>query len=339
MNRITFTALITLSIFTITISNVPIGQSKVPKLIVIGQYRSGSTFTGELMSSFPGSFYSFEPFHFYTTNQVPNNQTGIDLLNGFINCNFVQLIRGHKWPYTSLYWSLQKHIVPVVGKWTVRKMRNHDAKVEKNYDPDDNDVQIKKAIKPGLKMEQVCRQSNGIIVKSIRIRMELMETYFERVNDSSVHILFLVRDPRGTINSRMSFKEPCRYRKDCINPVKTCHELVDDYLILKRLKMTYPNNFHVIKFEDLINDPVTMSRDLYHRIGFKITDQLDEFIKNHTTVSKKTKNLAKGHPYSTVRDSKLIGDKWKTHLDEGTVRKIEQDCSVFFDLFNYEKIY
>ena len=330
------------SLFLCTLIVVSISRQidKLPakKLIIVGQYRSGSSFTGELFSSFPNSFYFFEPFHFLhkETNHAPNDQTGIQLVNGLINCQFFEMVKNQTW--RGLRWALKKEIVKMFDDEMDEEEKEREDNNQDNYD-----VSVVKIGKVGKRLEDKCKESDGIVIKAIRLRMDLVETYFDTEygfdgnSSSDVHVILLLRDPRGIISSRMSFG-PCRNRFDCLNSDKLCNEMSQDYSIYSRLKSRFPNHFHLIKFEDLVRNPKDISVNLYQKIGFPITDKLFDYVDLHTKSTKLTEHLVRGHPFNTFRESKEIGEKWMTKLKNRRLRRIERDCSQFLDQLNYEKL-
>lgn len=62
---------------------------------------------------------------------------------------------------------------------------------------------------------------------------------FSRLN---VRILLLVRDPRGTLQSR-KHRDWCPGIPDCDEPSLLCADMVSDYSAATRLQMLYPDRF------------------------------------------------------------------------------------------------
>lgn len=66
--------------------------------------------------------------------------------------------------------------------------------------------------------------------------------FFCRLN---VRMLLLVRDPRGTIQSR-KHRDWCPGQPDCDQPVNLCDDLVSDYKAAVRLLDLYPDRFRLV---------------------------------------------------------------------------------------------
>ena len=57
-------------------------------------------------------------------------------------------------------------------------------------------------------------------------------------------VIYLVRDPRGSMNSRWTdVRSWCLNTSDCGNVERHCNDLEKDYLAAKYLHYTYPSNF------------------------------------------------------------------------------------------------
>ena len=58
-------------------------------------------------------------------------------------------------------------------------------------------------------------------------------------------VLLLIRDPRGTIESR-KHRDWCPGNQDCEDPAKLCGDLVSDYFAYKQLSLQFPGWFYNI---------------------------------------------------------------------------------------------
>lgn len=68
--------------------------------------------------------------------------------------------------------------------------------------------------------------------------------FYFRLN---VKILYLVRDPRGTLQSR-KHREWCPGNQDCYDPVRLCSDLISDYSAAIRFQRKFPDRFKYVKF-------------------------------------------------------------------------------------------
>ena len=65
------------------------------------------------------------------------------------------------------------------------------------------------------------------------------------IDSLGVRMVLLVRDPRGTLQSR-KHREWCPGNPDCFEPIRLCTDLVADYSAAVRLTMKYPHRFRYV---------------------------------------------------------------------------------------------
>jgi len=70
----------------------PVPTAEVKRILLVTTYRTGSTFVGELLSSTPGSFFSFEPLSVLEDvedfqKQPPDQAQALDLLKKVFTCD------------------------------------------------------------------------------------------------------------------------------------------------------------------------------------------------------------------------------------------------------------
>ena len=61
------------------------------QILIVSSWRSGSTFLGDLLNSFPGTFYYFEPLHYFFTAKdelIREEKEQLELLGNLYNCSF-----------------------------------------------------------------------------------------------------------------------------------------------------------------------------------------------------------------------------------------------------------
>lgn len=72
-------------------------------------------------------------------------------------------------------------------------------------------------------------------------RLRLAESLLQN-EKLNVRILFLVRDPRGTMQSRLH-RDWCPTNPDCYDPSRLCNDLDDDYQAAAMLRQKFPDKF------------------------------------------------------------------------------------------------
>ena len=116
--------------------------------------------------------------------------------------------------------------------------------------------------------------------KVVRLRAEAYERLLERRN--AVKVVYLIRDPRGTMNSRWEMSW-CRH-EECASPKRLCDDLVEDFEAVRRLQIRYPDRFSLLRFEDFAKNPIESLRRVVKFAGLAdLTEAMKKFVATHTT--------------------------------------------------------
>ena len=150
-------------------------------------FRSGSSFAGELLSALPGAAYYYEPLF-----SLRPNGTSIEtvIIKDPTQSN---LIRQRIMGIFNCSWSLLQTL---------------------------NKSSFKTVRKRGMS----CRRSNPRVIKTIRLRRAGLESWI--LQDTSVKIVHLVRDPRAMISSIS--KRPGTWSDTLKNASYQCNRMLDD---------------------------------------------------------------------------------------------------------------
>ena len=73
------------------------------------------------------------------------------------------------------------------------------------------------------------------------------------------------------------------------------------------LKDKYPNQVNIIKYEELVNDPISLTKHILNFIGLDYVEQTETFLYECHSVHK-------DNPYAVFKD-KTVMDKWISELD------------------------
>jgi len=65
---------------------IPIDHSR--NTLILTTWRSGSTFLGDLLNQYPGTFYYFEPLHYYGNTIGVKKQSEQEFLDSLFKCKF-----------------------------------------------------------------------------------------------------------------------------------------------------------------------------------------------------------------------------------------------------------
>lgn len=208
-----------------------IAPAKARHILIAATWRSGSTFLGDLLSRYPGVFYSFEPLHYYDPDfgAFKDNRA----------INFGKKLK----PLHIRFLTEIFKCKPEPG-YFIHAMhpKNHNLffhnfrlwNVCKNLLSDRFGCFI-----PELYF-QTCPIFPIRVMKTVRMRVaETERLLLDSEIKQTLKIVVLVRDPRGVMNSRLSLGW-CQKQNSCNNPNILCKDLTSDILAALRLKKKYP---------------------------------------------------------------------------------------------------
>lgn len=147
----------------------------------------------------------------------------------------------------------------------------------------------------------------------------------------NVKLLGIIRNPCGVINSWLKnpkeFPQGANARKEwrfgaCKNQGREeeffgyykWKEVAHLYLDLKE---KYPDKVYIVKYEELVDNPIQISRDIFVFFGMDFSGQTRSFLESCHSVSKEG-------PY-TVFKYKSVKESWKSELDPYISDEIHQD--------------
>eukprot|EP00088_Acartia_fossae_P008136 TRINITY_DN13852_c0_g2_i1.p1 TRINITY_DN13852_c0_g2~~TRINITY_DN13852_c0_g2_i1.p1 ORF type:complete len:458 (-),score=59.97 TRINITY_DN13852_c0_g2_i1:223-1596(-) len=289
--------------YTLESGGVPI------RALVITTWRSGSTFLGDIMNAHPSTYYHYEPLLHFDIRQAREGHLaneGIRVVKNLMNCDYSRLNsyieygKSHNWLFS------------------------HNQRLWQYCDQGRNSF----CWQPNF-LNQFCSLFPFQSIKTVRLRLNLTQTLMTDP-DNKVKVLLLVRDPRGTMESR-KHRDWCPGNPDCEDPARLCQDLVSDYYAYKHLAKDYPGRYKVFRYEDFSMNPYNNSRSVFKFFGFTMHKAVSTFLDTHT------KNNI-GGVSSTFRDSKTAPFRWREKLTAQEVFDIQTECAVAMELWGYRPL-
>ncbi|KAF5275889.1 hypothetical protein FQR65_LT04128 [Abscondita terminalis] len=277
--------------------------------IIITTWRSGSTFLGDILNSVPGNYYHYEPLLDYGIVQIrgpPYGDLAVKNIKRLLNCDYTNLNSYLDYGQSHIY--LFTHNTRL---WDMCKQYPMYC-----WDP--------------TFLNEFCKLFPFQSMKIVRLRLRLAE---DLLKDKSlnVRVLLLVRDPRGTLQSR-KHRNWCPGIPDCDQPNILCADMVSDYKAAVKLKKRYPSRFRVMRYEDMSVDPYKHVQELFDFFQLYFHSSVKAFLDSHT-------KLNSGGPSSTFRNSKCAPFHWRTDLNFSEVQYIEENCDQAMKLWGYVKAF
>lgn len=145
-------------------------------------------------------------------------------------------------------------------------------------------------------------------------------------------IIHIVRNPCGAIHSWLSAPREFPADADPMTEWRTgqCRKQgeaegeywgFDDWKLVTtnytRLEKQYPDKVKMISYEDLVDDPMTVTKSMFDFIGLDFTEETRNFL----VASQATHS---DHEYAVFK-SKKVKDKWKQQLNSEIINEIRKD--------------
>jgi len=308
--------------------NVPVESAR--QILIATTWRSGSTFLGDLLNHYKGTFYYFEPLHYYSSlKDLKSVQSEPDFLKSLYTCNFNSENTGFlshvsKPPNKFLFenhnfrlWNSCKNLLPKSAMCFMPDYLNH-----------------------------VCPLFPIKLIKTVRLRVRKIE---KLLGDPAMDlkVIVLVRDPRGVYNSRNTGPVKNWCKNDlCANPVTGCQDLNNDIQAAFSLESQYPGSVRLVRYEDLSMFPEETARSMLDFLDLPFTEGIAHYIETHTAKeklkvvrNKKTKKVEKHKDtYGTARNSSATAFAWRENLGFHETEKIQEACLVPMEKLGYKLV-
>lgn len=181
------------------------------------------------------------------------------------------------------------------------------------------------------KLQTVCYQSQSIILKTIRLSMDLMPILLNKF--PGLKVVHLLRDPRGITDSR---RRGGFLRNTGISQgsKSLCALIRKNVQYSKILQKRFPNSITTVLYEDIAKNPMDLSNKLYRDLGLEYSDNFEEWIFNHTSAGTPNNSY-----YGTVRsNSSKTSQSWRKRLSFKDVKVIEEECGDVIDMLGFRNV-
>ncbi|XP_071538184.1 carbohydrate sulfotransferase 5-like [Panulirus ornatus] len=291
---------------------------QIRRVLVATTWRSGSTFLGDLLNTWPGSFYHFEPFHYLTENEaVPRKLEPLatGMLKSLLTCRYDTRTR----PYL-------EHITSARYRFLLEK---------------------------NVRLATLCRRGRGIcqspgvlatacalhplnLAKTVRLRLAALSNLLQDPS-LDLRVIHLARDPRAVVQSRT--KMPWCKGRSCRDLDSLCRASNQDSLKASEYSKKYPKNFLVVRYEDLVTDPYRHTRRIFEFLGLPLVAELALYIEEHAKTPAKRSDEGNNDVYaalySTHRNSSAAVHKWRYTMAWETVREVQGLCAPSLNYYGY----
>jgi len=276
-------------------------ENEKKKILLLAYPRSGSTFTGDVLSASKSLSYFMEPIF----SLIPVGEADWDY--------FLEDVISKDRQMQSVIQNLMEGIYSC------------DEAVLERLTRLGNDDWASITVK-AAEIEK-CKEAKAVLTKTIRLHKDNMDW----VHGTNIKVVHLVRDPRGMIGSML--RQPEEWTNRLQSYQKVCRQLEEDL----ELERTLPQgNYLRVKYEDLVDNPVDKFQEIFEFVGLEFSEDVQTKIRNLYRGEEKDPKASEY--YSTLRTRNFRHDAWKGKMDSQTVEEIECDCKTVMEKLGYKTI-
>ncbi|XP_072048638.1 carbohydrate sulfotransferase 1-like [Amphiura filiformis] len=325
----------------LTTPTTPITRGSVKRptvVIILAQFRSGSTFIGQLFNVNPDMFYIFEPLKVFENLDINGQRENYEntiakLLERILRCEFSKR-------FATSFLNFGVGVQFTKNLSVVRV--NADTKFESK----------------AQMLRNMCLSYRGnAATKTIRATLKDVVQFLENTDRlENVKIIQYVRDPRGVANSRrmvhggraavMAFESYVRGesklrpqlkslgmltqigRKGSIN--EYCDRLHNDIQLALLQPNLLENRYKLIRYEDLAANPKRIAKEIYSFLGLQTPEAVIKWLDDNTNASH--------HGYNNMelrKNSVETASKWRHYMKWEEVQQVQALCADVMELLGY----
>ncbi|GIY86018.1 hypothetical protein CEXT_224871 [Caerostris extrusa] len=242
------------------------------------------------IESYSGAFYHFEPLHYFG-NIVAHNQldTARKLLHDLFTCDYRDWASFPEWAwFNSDFLTFRRN----KRYWQICTHKDSSRMLCYNI----------------CFLAVACRNSPVQIIKTIRMTASEAGKLMEEYKDLNLKVIHLVRDPRGTMNSRQQ----------------------------KDIAAWY----YLLRYEDLALDPPQITEKLFKFLDIgPVPSEVAQFLETHTQgATHHSSNSFLQPPYRTVRNSTQAALEWCRKMKLTDIQRVQRSCYVVLNKLGYKLV-
>ena len=183
-------------------------------------------------------------------------------------------------------------------------------------------------------LSERCIQSKARVAKVIRLAGDVVETLLNK--NPKLQIIYLYRDPRGIINSRLNsrFKEIWKREISSVRSLADglCRKMQLDADMLFRLKQKYPRRIFSIDYETAAQFPEDTATKVFNFLTLPLPE---EYLRTISSMGKS--NTKENQKWNSAfrSDGFKTSIKWKTELSAEAIKDIDDVCTEVYQMLGY----
>ncbi|XP_037371981.1 carbohydrate sulfotransferase 4 [Talpa occidentalis] len=345
-------AIFTFFIFLYPHNINPPPTEEAPKpmhVLVLSSWRSGSSFVGQLFGQHPDVFYLMEPawhvwMNFGHSSASTLHMAVRDLIRAVFLCD-MSVFDAYMSPGPRLQSSLfQWEASRALCSPPACNVFQRDEIIPQTH------CKLVCSKQPFEVVEKACRTYSHVVLKEVRVFN--LQVLYPLLRDPSLnlHIVHLVRDPRAVFRSRERTTHELSIDSNIVmgpqgkkvskedQPYKVmqviCESQLEIYKAMQALPKALRQRYLLMRYEDLVRDPLPQTARMYEFAGLKFLPRLQTWVHNIT----QGKGMG-NHPFHTnTRNARNVSQAWRWSLPHENVSRIQELCGHTMNLLGYHLV-
>ena len=321
--------------------NPTMKPDKRRSLVIFGDDRSGTTLLTRMFSEDPNIFSVYEPLWITKKwRQMERDRDQVkdvtDVVSALMSCRFADNP------------TAMKFLSHTAKKWAPGLFKNP---FQSPPICNQTDILKRTCRRPETvpkRVEEACsRYYKHSVTKLaiVRVPERKLSNIFPQIiydnPDTEIKVLHVVRDPRGTMNSRINLgwlKDVGAAKNFAAWPRSACEGVTQNVKFGASLEGSLKNHYMLVKYKDIASSPVLTAMKIYKFAGFQMQESLIRWIIQATNPSKETLENEANKAFSSFRNSTANVEKWRQESPIERTRIIEEECSELLDLLHLERL-
>lgn len=309
-------------------------------LVIFGDDRSGTTFLTRMFYEDSSIFTVYEPL--WVTSSWSKNEAGRDrvkdvneVIGALMSCQFVDNPIALKFlESTSKRWAPGLPSNPFRSPFICNKTGKEPLSC-----PDSASL-------PNVIQDVCLRHFKHSVTKVaiVRVPDRKLSNIFPKIihdqNDTEVRLIHVVRDPRGSVNSRINLRWINDYQSPgfFFLPRDTCEGILQNVKYGASLEGSLKERYKLVRYKDIALFPVKTALEIYKFAGFEMPESVIHWIVKSTQPSEELLAKEAKKAFSTIRNASANFEKWRKEAPIERTRIIEKECSELFDILGLERL-
>ena len=128
-------------------------------------------------------------------------------------------------------------------------------------------------------LHTACTHSSIVAVRSSQFPVYLLKTLL--ANNPALKIIYYISHPREIIK----YQTKRRSRRASSSTNNLCMKLIQDYVHLRNLNVTFRDNLKLVHDEDLLSDLVQTANELYSFLGMSLPAEVERWVNASTAAA------------------------------------------------------